>query len=177
MRAKRSCASAEGAFDQLSTAAPRVTPPWQFSSDQELPHNQLPSLSPRVKLHGVKVPHRTAESNEGFGVLLGLCVAEQGSGLRGNLQDAMRLASIESSSRWGRAGVAANAACAAHPKQHAAPRRDAPRISLMAEDLSGVCAATRRMRCKASPTAAAHRIAQLAAPLAVRAAAAAAAAR
>ena len=66
--------------------------------------------------------------------------------------------------------MAANAACAAHPKQHAAPRRDAPRISLMAEDLSGVCAATRRMRCKASPTAAAHRIAQLAAPLAVLAA-------
>jgi hypothetical protein len=33
-----------------------------------------------------------------------------------------------------------------------------------------VCAATRRMRCKASPTAAAHRIAQLAAPLAVLAA-------
>jgi hypothetical protein len=75
-------------------------------SDQpphRLPHNQLPSLSPRERpreKHGEKVPHRTAESNEGFG-FLGLCVAEQGSRLRGNLQ--MRLASIESSSGWGRA--------------------------------------------------------------------------
>jgi hypothetical protein len=60
---------------------------------------RTPRERPREK-HGEKVPHRTAESNEGFG-FLGLCVAEQGSRLRGNLQ--MRLASIESSSGWGRA--------------------------------------------------------------------------